>query len=297
VKATNKLIAPVPPLRVQTRDHSELWARSDKEKAELFAAHLSKVFTPNESHPDQEIEEDITTIKLLSPKEVKEEIGFLNIKKAPGIDKITIRMMKELPKKRLVMVTNIFNAMLRISYWPKQLKTAEIILIPKPGKDPKELTSYCPISLLSTVNNIFEKLLLRRINTDLKPDDWMPPHQFGFRNQNSTVQQTHRIIHTIHQALEDKQYCTSVFIDVSQAFDKVWHAGLLFKIKKVFPTQYFRLLKSYLSDREFRTRVNEEVSSQYTTIWSTTRERARPNIIRALYNRSPNEYHYNSDLC
>jgi hypothetical protein len=82
---------------------------------------------------------------------------------------------------------------------------------------------------------------------DLKPDDWMPPHQFGFRNQHSTVQQTHRIIHTIPQALEDKQYCTSVFLDVSQAFDKVWHAGLLFKIKKVFPIQYFRLLKLYLT--------------------------------------------------
>jgi hypothetical protein len=154
--------------------------------------------------------------------------------------------------------------MLIISYWPKLLKTAEVILIPTPGKDPKELTSYRPISLLSTVNKIFEKLLLRRINTDLKPDDWMPPHQFGFRNQHTTVQQTHRIIHTIHQALEDKQYCTSVFLDVSQAFHKVWHAGLLFMIKKVFPIQYFRLLKSYLSERGFRTRVSEEVSSQYT---------------------------------
>jgi hypothetical protein len=113
------------------------------------------------------------------------------------------------------------NAMLRISYWSKQLKTVEIILIPKPGKDPMELTSYCPIGLVSTVNKIFQKFLLRRINMDLKPDDWMTPHQFGFRNQHSTVQQTHRIIHTIHQALEDKQYCTSVFFDVSQAFDKV----------------------------------------------------------------------------
>jgi hypothetical protein len=96
--------------------------------------------------------QNIFLIKLLSPKEIKEEIGFLNIKKAPGIDKITIRMMKELPKKRLVVVTNIFNAMLRISYWPKQLKTAEISLIPKPGKYSKELTSYRPISLLCTVN-------------------------------------------------------------------------------------------------------------------------------------------------
>jgi hypothetical protein len=74
-------------------------------------------------------------------------------------------MTKKLPKKRLVMLTYIFNAMLRISYW---IKTAEIILIPKPGKDPKELTSYRPISLLSTVNKIFEKILPRRINTDLR---------------------------------------------------------------------------------------------------------------------------------
>jgi hypothetical protein len=175
---------------------------------------------------------------LLSPKEIKEEIGLLNIKKAPGIDKITAKMMEELPKKGLVVLIYIFIAMLTDCCWPKELKTTEIILIPKPGKDLKELTSYRPISLLSIVNKIFEKLLLRRISTDLKPDDWMPPHQFGFRNQHSTVQQTHRIIHTTHQALEAKQYCTSVFLDVSQAFDKVWHAGLLFKFKKVFPIQY-----------------------------------------------------------
>jgi hypothetical protein len=50
---------------------------------------------------------------------------------------------------------------------------------------------------------------------------------------------------------------------VRQAFDKVWHNGLLLKIKKVFPIQYFRLLKSYLSDRKFRTRVNEEVSNSF----------------------------------
>jgi hypothetical protein len=71
----------------------------------------------------------------------------------------------------------------------------------------------------------------------------------------------HIAIHTIHQALEDKQYCTSILLDVSQAFNKVWQAGLLFKVKNVFPIPYFRLLKSYLSDREFQTRLNEEESS------------------------------------
>jgi hypothetical protein len=64
VKATNKPIASVPPLQVQTQGHSEVWACSDKKKAEPFAAHLSKVFTPNENHTDQEIEEDVANCKI-----------------------------------------------------------------------------------------------------------------------------------------------------------------------------------------------------------------------------------------
>jgi hypothetical protein len=69
-------------------------------------------------YPYYTLPQNILAIKLLSPKEIKEEIGFLNIKKAPGIDKITAKMIKELPKKGLVVLTYIFNVMLRISYWP-----------------------------------------------------------------------------------------------------------------------------------------------------------------------------------
>jgi hypothetical protein len=92
-------------------------------------------------------------------------------------------------------------------------------------------------------------------------------------------------------------FCT--FLHSFYHFDKVWHAGLIFKVRKVFPIQYFRLIKSYLSDRKFRIRVNEEVSSQYTIKSGAPQGSiARPNIICALYNRSPNKYsHYNRDLC
>jgi hypothetical protein len=62
VMEPNKSIASVPTLRVETQGHSELRARRDKEKAEFFAAQLSKIFTPSENHPDQEIEEDITIL-------------------------------------------------------------------------------------------------------------------------------------------------------------------------------------------------------------------------------------------
>jgi hypothetical protein len=69
---------PVSPLRIQTTGQPDKWARSDKEKAELFAVHLLKVFTPNDNQPDQEIEDNITIlllIKILSPKEISSLIN------------------------------------------------------------------------------------------------------------------------------------------------------------------------------------------------------------------------------
>jgi len=67
---------------------------------------------------------------------------MLNRKKAPGLDLITARMIKKLPKEGLVNLMYIFNAILRLEYWPKLLKTAQIIMIPKTGKNPMDISSY-----------------------------------------------------------------------------------------------------------------------------------------------------------
>jgi hypothetical protein len=67
---------------------------------------------------------------------------MLNQKKAPGLDLITVRMLKELPKAGLVNLMYIFNAILRLEYRPKSLKTAKTIMIPKPGKNPTDVSFY-----------------------------------------------------------------------------------------------------------------------------------------------------------
>jgi retron-type reverse transcriptase len=54
-----------------------------------------------------------------------------------------------------------------------------------------------------------------------------------------------------------------VFLDVAQAFGKVWHAGLLYKIKKVFPGPYYLILKSYLTERHFQVKYNPDFSHCY----------------------------------
>jgi hypothetical protein len=110
------------------------------------------------------------------------------------------------------------------------------------------------------LSTFFEKLILRRRNNDFRPDEWIPHHQSGLRQGHSTIHQVHGITNVINKALEDRSYCTAVFLDVSQAFDRDWHSGLLYKIKHLLPPSYFNLLKPYLNDCQFKIRVRNEKS-------------------------------------
>jgi hypothetical protein len=63
--------------------------------------------------------------------------------------------------------------------------------------------------------------------------------------------------------MENHQYCTAAFLDVNQGFDKVWHPGLLFKIKRILYLNYFSLLKSYLNECQFKAKFNGKTSSHF----------------------------------
>lgn len=79
----------------------------------------------------------------------------------------------------------------------------------------------------------------------------IPDHQFGFRQKHSTIEQVHRLVKRINVAFERKKYCSAAFLDISQAFDRVWHEGLLYKLKMCLPFNLFLLIRSYLEDRRF----------------------------------------------
>jgi hypothetical protein len=152
----------------------------------------------------------------------------------------------------------VFNAVLLKGYSSAQWKVAQIILIPKPGKPPHELTSYCPISLLPIISKVLEKLLLKRLVLIVERIQLIPNHQFGFRQRHSMIEQTHRIAQWINEALEFKQYCSAAFLDITQAFNKVWHTGLLYKLKLSLSLNYFLILKSYLQDRYIFIKIENE---------------------------------------
>ena len=91
----------------------------------------------------------------------------------------------------------------------------------------------------------------------------LPKHQFGFRKKHSTIEQVHRLVEQIYESFEKKEYCAAAFLDISQAFDRVWHDGLLYKLKKTVPTNYYIFIKSYLEHRHFFVKHCEEVTGLY----------------------------------
>ena len=242
------------------------WAKGDKEKADLFAKHLEETFKPFDGEAlIEDLGGTITTpdnfkIKSVSLVELCQVIQNLKNNKAPGYDLITGQILKELPKKALIKLLHIINAALRLLYVPRQWKVAEVIMVPKPGKSPNDKKSYRPISLLPIISKVFEKLLLKRLQSVIEERRLIPDHQFGFRTKHSTIDQVYRLTNEIEKTLEERKICSSAFLDVSQAFDKVWHEGLKLKLRQVLPKQLYKILESYLANRLFRVKHGGEYS-------------------------------------
>jgi hypothetical protein len=153
--------------------------------------------------------------------------------------------VEEVINKLIKYLIQLFSAVLFSGCVPTQWKVAQIILIMKLGKPPNDLTSYQPISFLPIASKILENLLLKLVSV-AEDNGFIPDHQFGFRKRHSTREQMHLIVQWIIETLENKQYCSAAFLDMSQVFDKIWHVRLLYKLRPFLSLNYFILLKSHL---------------------------------------------------
>jgi hypothetical protein len=198
-------------------------------------------------------------IKPFSPKELVEALAQTNVRKAPGYDLISGKVLKELPKKAITLLTILYNSILRLSYYPLLWKFAQ--MIPKPGKPVNDVTSYRPINLLPIPSKVFEKFLLKRLRRYVDFSTILLDYQFGFIAGHSTIHQKNRVVHEIAKGLEGQQLCTAVFLDVAQAFDKLCHTGLLYKLKTTLPGPYYLLLNTYLHTRYFQVKYNSAYST------------------------------------
>lgn len=82
------------------------------------------------------------------------------------------------------------------------------------------------------MSRVFERLSKKRMSQIIKNLNILPDHKLGFRNNHRTTELWHRVMKIIRETLEKKLYCGSKFLGIKQAFARVWHTGLLYKLKK-----------------------------------------------------------------
>ena len=128
------------------------------------------------------------------------------------------------------------------------------------------MSNYRPISLLSCLGKVQERIVYLHLYKYLQLNELLTWKNSGFRELDSAINQLIYITHKIHKALEDGQEICLVFLDVSKAFDRVWHSGLLHKSRCMgIEGNLFEWLCDYLHGRKIRVVVNGQKSNWLNT--------------------------------
>lgn len=154
-------------------------------------------------------------------------------------------------------ITTIFNACIRYNYFPLAWKKADVITIPKKGKLTSNVTNLRPISLLSSLGKVFERILLEELKQHLQDNNAIPTSQFGFRQRLCATSQAVHLDILARQKRTATHQSLVALVDLEKAFDSVWRDAIIYKtIRFNVPAWIIRIIQSFLTDRTFRVKRN-----------------------------------------
>ena len=178
-----------------------------------------------------------------------------------GHDKVINAFLSRLPISFCSQLLYLFNTSYFTGEVPDSWKIGIICPIPKPGRDHMAAAGYRPITLLSCIGKLMERMLQRRIEHFLESRSVLSCYQCGFRRGRSTTDALVLIKHCISSAYAGGKWCLVVFLDLAQAYDCVWHDGLLYKLVRLgCDLRTVLWLRSYLRDRIVKVRVGTSYS-------------------------------------
>ena len=184
--------------------------------------------------------------------EVESVLKTLPLGKAVGSDDINNRTLRELAHELSYPICSLLNHSLRLGIFPDIWKDALVCPIPK-GGNAASVSNYRPISLISCLEKVPERVIFKHLYNHFRDNDILSPLQSGFIPGDSTTNQLTFLYNTFCKASDSGKEVRVVFCDVSKAFDRVWHKGLLCKLKAAGITgSLLSWFSSYLSERRQR---------------------------------------------
>ena len=133
----------------------------------------------------------------------------------------------------------------------------------KPNKLPSLTTSYRPISLISSIMELFERVIEQRLRSHLEKIGFLNKHQSGFIRAKSNDDHLFRLSESIMESFNRGEQRRAAFLDVEKTFDNVWHNGLRYKIFQLdLPTKMTRWLSDFLLGRVIHVNVNRFLNNQ-----------------------------------
>jgi hypothetical protein len=183
--------------------------------------------------------------------EVKSLIGTLPAKSSP-LDYIPTKLLKQQSDILAPLIAHLANLSLSKGTFPSSLKTGRIKpLLKKPNLDPSDPASYRPITNLSTLSKILEKLALTRLRTHILSSDNYCKFQSAYRAAHSTETALLRVVNDLVIAACNHRPSVLIALDISAAFDTLQHDILCQRAETEFGIQATALswLRSFITGR------------------------------------------------
>ena len=188
--------------------------------------------------------------------EIEDIIDSLNSSKASGPFSIPIKLLKLLRSIVSDPICLLINDSFLRGQFPDKLKLAKTMPLHKKGST-LNMNNYQPISLLSVLSKIYEKIMYARLYQFLEKSELFYSLQFGFRAKHSTNHALISITETIKESIDNNTLGCGIFLDLRKAFDRVNHKILLEKLQHYGVRRMpFNWFQSYLTNRKQYVEVN-----------------------------------------
>ena len=275
-----------------TLQHTSKVAQTNDDKAQLFAESVERHFGIESVHFDLNHFNEVNKFiednyqyfyPLEDPDDYLFDVGnghelvadvdaqtliklvkYLKRVKAPGPDTIHNEVLRLGTTTSLFHhLARLFTSSIQLGYIPTAWKLATLRMLLKPDKPITLTTSYMPISLISSIMKLFERVIEQGLRSHLEHIGFINKHQSGFRRAMSTDYHLFRLSQSIMESFNMGEHVVAAFLDVEKAFDNVWHNGFRYKIYQLgLPTKMTRCLSDFLVGRLIQVNMNSFLSSQ-----------------------------------